>query len=62
MTTWCAALASRSNAEFPRIGSSEESQPFIDAAVAGECEATAAVALDDQFVEVFALLCAQTAQ
>src|SRR6516225_11342250 len=40
----------------------EESEPFIHAAVAGEGEAAAAVTLDNQFVQVLAVLCTQTAQ
>ena len=40
----------------------EESQPFVDATVAGEGEAAASVALDDEFVQILTLLCAQASQ
>ena len=40
----------------PEDGVVEEAQPFVDATVAGEGEAGSTVTLDDQFVEILALL------
>jgi hypothetical protein len=40
----------------------EEAEPFVDAAIAGKGEATATVALDDQLVEILALLSGQSAK
>lgn len=40
----------------------KEAQPFVDAAVAGDGEAGPAVAFDDQFIEVLALLSREAVQ